>query len=111
MRSAPASPTTMMIPIGNAVSLPPIPTTGAITAPEIREKKPINAAAPPALFPCFCIAREKLADPIADKVDTVIKIVTAITNSGAYMIKPANKTRLPEKAAVSATRKSFHSAI
>ena len=58
-----------------------MPTRGAISPPETREKKPIRAAAPPAAFPCAAIAREKLDAPIAERVDTVTNNTTAINTT------------------------------
>ena len=60
----------MIIPIGNAVLLPAIPTKGAKTAPKMKLNSPNNAEALPAECPYFSIAKAVPDDPTIPRLDT-----------------------------------------
>ena len=100
-----------MMAIGIAVWSPAIPTIGAITAPEIMEKKPIKAEAPPATLPCACIAMEKLLVPIEAIVEIVTIKKTMTKAMDRSNQKAAKRAKLLIRACRRENRKIFQSGM
>ena len=91
----------MMTAIGIGSALPPIPTSGAMTPPDIIEKKPMSAAALPAFFPCARIASEKLAAPSTEIIGIVTSSAATVKANGARSQQHTKKSTPPTSACTS----------